>query len=113
MSRITMEMIDNYHQEVGEDFIDQNEHLINGEHISCIMVGHNPSIATRVFEEMTTHNKSKLRYSIQDTMEIYRELYPSDQLDEIFYKQFIWAVNLTEHTKNRLIKILKENEQSI
>lgn len=95
MQLVTKEMIDNYHVEMGEDFIDQTEHLYNGVTLSAFMAGMKPQIAPKLWEKMNEEMDKKSRYSIQQTLEIYEDEFGYEEGTELFYEDFVIAINTT------------------
>jgi len=98
MEIITKEMIDNYHHEMGEDFVDQNEHMFNGSILLGFYLAKKPELNIEL-TQMFNENKGKC--SIQDIQEIVNN-------EDIFYIILIEYINLaSDGFKNKIIKILK------
>ena len=106
MYKIRHKHIRSWEIEHGECFIDQNEHNFNGLTLTCVMIGRRPIIAKQAWEGI---NKEVFGWSIQQTLEIYEDIYlTEEEAREAFYTDFIWAVNTTEVTLRKVNDMLKE-----
>lgn len=103
---ITIDMINSYHCDHGEDFIDQNEHLFNGVTLSSFMAGLRPELAPLLWEKM--NKVVGRRFSIQEMQEIYEDEFGYNDEEQTFYKDFIKALNTTTVSKERALKILEQ-----
>ena len=114
MQRVTIQMIKDWSQEAGEDFIDYHEHILNGVTLSSFMAGHRKKIARPLWKEMNETISKKSRYSIQQTLEIYEELFTTtDETgfcdykgEELFYEDFVRVINTTEGSRKRVLDAL-------
>ncbi|MEO6305115.1 MAG: hypothetical protein ABIP51_18295 [Bacteroidia bacterium] len=97
---ITLERINEYHYAVGEDFIDQNESILNGTVFAGWMLCRYPQWATEILKELNSKY-----FGIQNLMEVYED---DNGEYETFYKDFCELVNLTVSAKARVNKVLKE-----
>lgn len=111
MQRVTKKMLDDWMYEAGEDFIDYHTHLINGVTISAFMAGHRKRIARPLWEAM---NESGRTWCIQDTLHLYSDLFTTVDDDgncdykgeELFYKDFVKAINTTTVSRRRVLDAL-------
>ena len=96
---ITFDRIDDYHGEVGEDFLDQHSSLSNRHMVLGFMLAKFPEIAEEILKEANSRYGSAngLYYSLP---------YDEGEAYEKFYTAYAEFCNLTVHTKRRVNQIL-------
>lgn len=103
---ITKEMIDKYHYEMGEDFIDQNESIFNAQIMCGFLAGLRPELANDMWAALNRAGKFK---SIQNAQEVYEEHFGED-FHDIFYNDFVTLINTTDYSRELCLFILTNGE---
>jgi len=98
-NKITLEDFDNYHNEVGEDFCDQNSHIIDHKILGGYIIAKFPEMASDILKSL--NNKYCDANELRNT---FSEFLGSDNDDE-FYTLFAEFINLTTYLKANVQKI--------
>lgn len=102
MSKITLENFDAYHNEIGEDFCDQNSHIIDHKILGGYIIGKHPEMASDILKSL--NNKYCDANELRNT---FSEFIGSETDDE-FYTLFAEFINLTTYLKTNVKALFDE-----
>lgn len=113
---ITKDMLDNWHMEHGEDFVDYHESMFNGLICFGFFLAKFPERAKEMvenFNEVYTHPIVGGKYSVQDLQGLFQTTDDGgEEEDTLFYPTLIEYMNLcSDKKKQEYIKALLDEEE--